>query len=172
MPLTPRIKKYTDYSYLVTNPPSEDAVRSQMDGAVQEVFDTVQAKFDSHFTEVASELISFERDVTIAGDQIISGFSRKPKTLIINAVVTGSLKQSKGQLSTNGQRVLYTIGNNGQFLSANNLSITINDTVGNETRGVVVINTNNTITVTWTKLGTGGTGTARINVIAFYHGED
>lgn len=44
MSLTPRVKKYTDYSYLVTNPPNEDAVRIQMDGAVQEVFDTVQAE--------------------------------------------------------------------------------------------------------------------------------
>lgn len=44
MALTPRVKKYTDYSYLVTNPASEDDVRAQMDGAVQEVFDTVQSE--------------------------------------------------------------------------------------------------------------------------------
>jgi len=43
MPLTPRVKKYTDYGYLITNPASENDVRSQMDGAVQEVFDIVEA---------------------------------------------------------------------------------------------------------------------------------
>lgn len=41
MPLTPRTKKYTDYAYLITNPADEDAVRNQMDGAVDEVFTTV-----------------------------------------------------------------------------------------------------------------------------------
>lgn len=44
MPFTPRTKKYTDYLYLETNPASEDAVRAQMDGVVDEVFETMNTE--------------------------------------------------------------------------------------------------------------------------------
>lgn len=46
MPLVARVNKYTDYGYLQTNPASEDDVRNQMDGAVQEVFDKASAAID------------------------------------------------------------------------------------------------------------------------------
>lgn len=35
----PRIKKLTDYTYSPTNPASEDAIRAQIDDAIQEVYD-------------------------------------------------------------------------------------------------------------------------------------
>lgn len=43
----PRIKKLTDYSYSPTNPASEDAIRAQIDDAIQEVYDASAKNTDT-----------------------------------------------------------------------------------------------------------------------------
>lgn len=43
----PRIKKLTDYSYSPTNPSSEDAIRLQIDDAIQEVYDASAKNTDT-----------------------------------------------------------------------------------------------------------------------------
>lgn len=61
-----RVKKLTDYTYSPTNPSSEDAIREQIDDAIQEVYD------DS--TRV-NDTVDLTTDQTIAG---IKTFSSSP----------------------------------------------------------------------------------------------
>lgn len=77
MALTPRTKKYTDYAYLITNPASENDVRSQMDGAVDEVFTTV----DSAITTIESTLTTTTNNI---GN--LASLTTTVKTSIVNAI--------------------------------------------------------------------------------------
>lgn len=125
----------------------------------------------NHKGEVISQIIAVNRDATLVGSQIVSGFVGKPKQIDIMCIVTGTKKASWGTVTPNAQRVVGIAGD-GNTLHIGNASILIaNDAVGNHTFGTITINEDNTITVNWAKNGTGGTGTSVVVFTAYYHGE-
>lgn len=79
MALTPRVKKYTDYGYLITNPASENDVRDQMDGAVQEVFDIVEAEvpLKTELGTLASLLTTIKTSAVAAINELFTNKANK-----------------------------------------------------------------------------------------------
>ena len=134
-------------------------------------FNEMATEITGHKAQITSEIVSFERDLSLSGTQIISGFFEKPKTIIVSGVVPGSRKFFYGQLSQNNQRAIYLTPVDGGYYSYGGGAIILSDTIANFTGGTITINSDKTITIAWTKGGSGASGIARINITAFYHGE-
>jgi len=143
-----------------------DAKLSNAPGQVKEQINN----FAPHLSEVASETITATRDISLTGVQKITGFSKKPKTMIVNVVISNTAMWSIGQVSINMQWTFASVGNS-TFSNYQNVAIALGDS-SNRIEGVISINPDKSIDINWSKLGTGKTGTARIVLTAIYHGED
>lgn len=129
--------------------------------------DAVQQEVDEHLAETVSQSVWIVRDISVMGTQTVSGFTEKPKRLDVIAVVANSKKWSSGNLSGSNQYAMSQLGD--ANMNGNAYSIVIGETSTNYTTGSIVINADNTLTITWAKIGTGGIGSAAINIIAHYH---
>lgn len=122
---------------------------------------------ENHENMVVSEVISTGRDVSVDGAQIVSGFSNIPKRLDIYAIVANSKVMSIGNKSGVSETCIAVL-NDGNTNSIP-ASLMIGSSNSNYTRGNVVINADKTITINWTKVGSGGVGSSAIKIIAHYH---
>lgn len=137
--------------------------------------ETVKGNADDLATHMAENVIyttGTTRDLSIAGSQTISGFPFIPKLVIFEMVVPGTTKQSRGHATKTAQRVQ---GVRADYNTLANISTGVIwglDSGSNNTLTSCTINSDGTITLNWVKNGTGGTGTAHVNIIAIGHGED
>lgn len=132
-----------------------------------------QQVINDHLTEIFSEYIVASRDLTLIGDQVITGFSGKPKAIIIDAVVSGTSKTSTGRVASNDQYRITSFANESGIVNyvGGGMSVLIMDSLTNYTAGVITINDDSTITIKWSKSGTGATGTVSMRILALYHGD-
>jgi len=138
---------------------------------VDNVKQASKTEFDAHLTETVSETIVVARDVTVTGAQVVSGFSKKPKRVDVLASVLNTKKMSIGARSINRQNCFYSAQNG--YVGDWNVSISIAEDTGSAiSLGSIAFNSDNTITINWTKVGVGATGTANIAITAHYHGKD
>lgn len=122
----------------------------------------------SHLAETVTQSFAINRDVSITGDQIVTGFTKKPKRLDFRISIYGTKKMSIGTWAQNGT-IAIGINGEGNSISSYN-AIIIEDSVGNYSVAGVTVNDDKTITLNWSKFGTGGTGNAVIHIVAHYHG--
>lgn len=122
-----------------------------------------QAEFASHMAENVSHALWVTRDLSIAGDQIIA-IPFLPKNILMFANVGGDAnKSSEGMWSPNlvqGQ-CKFNNGNsiaNSQGSAAYNICLIVNST-GNYTQAIVKSVSATQLVLTWSKAGTGATGT-------------
>lgn len=137
-------------------------------GPISQSIQQLQNALDEHKAETVTQSLSVNRDLSIAGDQIVSGFTNIPKRIDVLASVESSKTHSIGNVSQNEQRVLLVFNDGTASISSG--AIDLGENATNHTRGEITINNDNTITIKWIKAGTGGTGTAILRVIAHYHG--
>lgn len=91
---TQRTKKYMDYSYLTTNPASEDAVRAQMDGVVDEIFEIFEneAAEKSEVGLLSNLLTTVKTSIVNAINELVgkignlSSLLTTDKTSLVNAI--------------------------------------------------------------------------------------
>lgn len=76
----PRIKKLTDYTYSPTNPASEDAIRTQIDDAIQEVYDAAAKPSET---------------VNLTGDQTVNGIKTFNSSPIVPTPTTNFQASTK-----------------------------------------------------------------------------
>lgn len=123
---------------------------------------------NTHQAQNFSEVISTTRDLTIAGTQTINSLPIRAKHIEILATVPNTLKFSIGAVGNNGsQRCIVRTTDN--LMTQLDRGIAMGESAANMTLGAATINPDGTITINWTIVGTGATGTAQIRVIAFYH---
>lgn len=134
---------------------------------VKEQSNEIATNMTNHKNEVVSEVISTTRDMSLDGAQVVTGFVRTPKRLDILAVIPNTKKFSNGHVSNTQRCILRT---QEDTMTQLNVGIAMGDSNANVTSGAVTINLDKTVTIAWTKAGTGATGTAQIRIIAHYHG--
>jgi hypothetical protein len=129
MPLTPRTKKYTDYNYLKTNPADEDAVRNQMDGAVDEVFTTINNE------------VVLKTDVSPVTTTITTGFASGWSGTIIVRKGLGNLCEFYADLTKTsdvvGNEIIFTLPVGLRSLSNRIILINLFDTGGSPISGAL-----------------------------------
>jgi hypothetical protein len=126
-----------------------------------------QAEFDEHKAENVSQLVVVTRDTTLAGIQTVS-FTRKPKRIDVLSLVIGTKKFSVGNVSSNSQGCIFHT-EEGVMFGNGNYAIVLGEAEANNISGAITINADNTVSINWTKIGAGTTGTASIRLIAHYH---
>jgi hypothetical protein len=126
--------------------------------------------FNAHLAEMTSQIITVTRDLSLTGAQIISGFSRVPKHIIIQANQHNNPAFSIGHVTKTSQQCITHFGNGNTAGLAR--GVTLGASADNYALGQITINDDQTITINWTNVGTGATGTAYLRIIPLYHGED
>ena len=140
--------------------------------AVNEIFGKVEDVEDSlaaHKAESVSYYTYATRDLSLEGQQIISGFPFIPKVLIIETMVPNSVKISLGRVAQNGVYVIAKSADTGYYVVSAH-AIRIMDSGADTTGATVTINQDKTVTLNWAKTGAGATGTAQIRILALSHG--
>lgn len=136
-----------------------------LSGAVNEVKDELVA----HKAETVSYYTYATRNLTLEGQQIISGFPFIPKALIIETMVPSSNKISFGRIAQNGGYGIATNETTDHYTVFSEPIVIVNSG-SDQTRASVTINQDKTLTLNWVKTGTGATGTAQIRILALSHG--
>lgn len=126
--------------------------------------------YNTHLTSTVSMTIALSRDLTLTGVQTTGALPFLPKTLLVDTVVPNTKKMSFGKVGQNSQHTVYQLSD-GNWLPSSSEAIAISDSLGNITFGTITINVNKTLSINWTKVGTGATGTADIKILAIGHGE-
>jgi len=127
---------------------------------------------NAHKAESMTERLLASRDASIAGVQSFVT-QRKPKHIIIQAMVLSTNKVSQGSWSANGNSQQVFVREASTINQMNTGVVSIADTVNNRTVGAIQNVTATGFEINWTKLfDTGGTGTANLLIDVFYHGED
>lgn len=140
---------------------------SIMDVKLSDAAGQIKQRFASHMAENVSQLVVATRDTTLAGIQTVS-FTRKPKRIDVLSLVIGTKKFSVGNVSSNSQGCIFHT-EAGAMFGNGNYAIVLGETEINNISGAITINADNTVSINWTKIGTGTTGTASIRLIAHYH---
>ena len=116
-----------------------------------------------------TQIVTANRDLTQAGIQKITGFSRKPKYMDVFGVALGTGPTiSIGHVDSNGEQASVGINKLVNTTAAGTSAITFADSTQNVTNGRIIINEDNSIDIDWTKGGSGATGNAIIRLIAHY----
>jgi hypothetical protein len=124
----------------------------------------------AHKAESVSQNMVVTRDLSLAGNQIVSGFSKKPKS--IDIIAYSSSGYSRGNYSENGQICFFKPNASSNYYNRGARIISLGENTTDVTNATIAINSDNTITLTWSKSSAGATGTATIFVLVAYHGED
>ena len=125
---------------------------------------------NEHKAEIVSQVVVGSRDLSLAGIQIVSGFTRKPKSLTVLAVKESTKIFSIGvQDQNNYGRCMAFYGIDIANALASVIGIGVDYT--NYVRGIVTINNDKTISINWDKIGEVA-GTVQFRILAHYHGGD
>ena len=92
----PRLKKLTDCTYSPTNPSSEDAIRTQIDDSIQEVYDASAKVADT---------------VNLTGNQTVAGIKTFSSSPIVPAPTTDFQASTKAYVDTKDSTSVKTSGN-------------------------------------------------------------
>lgn len=130
----------------------------------------LDAEVDAHKAETIAYVTTATRDATLAGQQIISGFPFEPKLIRVEAVVNATIKRCIGVCTKTQQSTIGIKGSDGLSQYIGGSAIWIMDTGANYSIGAITINSDKTITINWTKGGTGATGTITLIITAIGHG--
>ncbi len=131
----------------------------------------LQQELDAHKVEKASQIITTARDISITGNQVVTGFTRKIKRIDILAFITGVNSASWGYCLADNSQTCMPFFTSSNYNSVGSKAIAVGGSTSSYATGAITINADKTITILWEKYGT-PTGTANIRIIAHYHGED
>lgn len=123
---------------------------------------------DTHIGQTISQSVSATHDNTVAEVQTIS-CSGTPKMIVVRAWKNATMNQSDGAWCQNSQKCRYARGDNGYLFDGGSNAVLIEDTAGNYTKGVIGNVTNGSFQITWTKTGSGATGTVQMQFDLLYH---
>lgn len=162
---------------------AQEVVDARNSAAKSKIFDTLGARLEeieqdnasvaqelaAHKAETMSYYTHVTRDLSLDGEQIISGLPFIPKVIFIDTFVRTTVKQSKGVVTQNGSYSV-TVRGDTEVIDVSASPIHIMDSGSNQTRATVTINPDKTLTLNWTKTGDGATGSAMIRIVALSHG--
>jgi hypothetical protein len=136
--------------------------------ATKTELNTLDEEVNAHLAESVSEQMIASRDMTILGQQTISGFSKLPKRLDILAYIPTTKKFSVGNVSSNNQSCIYRVEAD-SVLGAAGKAVVMGADSSNLVTGNVTINPNKTITIDWGKDSNGVTGSCTLMITAHFH---
>lgn len=141
------------------------------DASLEGQINTLDADVIAHKAENVYQILGMNsRDLSLAGVQVISGLPFVPDFVIVNASVNGQNKFSVGQADKIRQYAMGTVSSTNVYLRAEGIIIRIGDTNADITSATATINSDKTISLNWSKLGSGATGTVSFAITLFRHG--
>lgn len=135
---------------------------------------TLKDLIDAHFQGRSFQIAEITRDVSLTGSQIVP-LDFMPELVLIFAGVSDTKKHSIGVAVNTGTQfskyhlISGSLEGNERISPTRAISIPGEGSSTNLTIGEVVFSGSN-LQINWTRGGSGSTGTARIQVVAFRHG--
>lgn len=150
-----------------------DETRDVIEGIDTQLAQDVQ-DLALHKAENVTEIIEVMRDLTLTGTQTITLTKNKiPKSITCFANVLGTEKISFSIGSPTPSKAFYKSGSSAKWYNGSGLAVFSDLEATNRTIAGSATNiTKNSFDISWTRTGTGATGTATLSFLITYHGGD